>query len=43
MILLYIALTVVSLLSLRPLKKGEIWNKNYISKDTANMIKGICI
>lgn len=43
MILLYIILLLLAIASVRFLNKGERWNQDYISKDTANVIKGICI
>lgn len=43
MILLYVILFLVSILSIRKLKKSESWNTDYMSKDTTNIIKGICI
>lgn len=43
MIILYIILILLTLSSIRFLKDGECWNQDYISKDTANVIKGICI
>lgn len=43
MILLYIILLAFALSSVRFLKKGECWNPDYIGKDTADIVKGICI
>lgn len=43
MIFLYIILAIVVLCSIRLLPKGESWNADYISKDTTNVVKGICI
>lgn len=43
MIFLYIILIIVVLCSIRLLPKGESWNADYISKDTTNVVKGICI
>lgn len=43
MILLYVILSVVALCSIRPLQHGERWNVDYISKDTTDVVKGICI
>lgn len=43
MIILYIILVLIALSSFRFLKKGEQWNADYISKDTTNVVKGICI
>ena len=43
MIILYAILVLVALSSIRFLKTGEHWNAEYISKDTTNVVKGICI
>lgn len=43
MILLYVILIVLALFSMRPLKDENRYNPDYISKDTCNVIKGICI
>lgn len=42
MIILFIILGFIALLSIRPEKRG-CWNVGYMSKDTANVVKGICI
>lgn len=43
MIVLYIILLIFVLSSFRRLPAGELYNEGYISKDTSNIIKGICI
>lgn len=43
MIVLYFILLILALFSVRLLDKGDRWNPDYISKDTANVVKGICI
>lgn len=44
MILLFLILLIFALSSIRPLQEGDGgYNPEYISKDTANVIKGICI
>lgn len=43
MIVLYAILLILILSSVKFLTNGECWNKDYISKDTANVVKGICI
>lgn len=43
MIVLYIILFIVVLFSLRKLPEGKVFNDSYISIDTSNIVKGICI
>lgn len=43
MIFLYIFLLLLLALSIKPLREGERWNSDYISKDTSNIVKGVCI
>lgn len=43
MIFLYVALLLLVLSSFRRLNKGVHWNNDYISIETSNVVKGICI
>lgn len=43
MITLYILLIIVFLLAVRPVSAQVIYNDDYISKETTNIIKGLCI